>query len=63
MPKRVPLVERGEAGDWTPFESRLFNLISDGYREAGIDMLFSKRLAATQVMLDAFDSYVEGKHQ
>jgi hypothetical protein len=56
---RVPLRERASSiAPWTMFETLLFNLVGDACREAGHgDVIFSKRLAITQVMLDAFDAY------
>lgn len=70
--KRIPLIERGERGEWSQFEAALFNFVNREITrmEMGEDgapeiprVLFSTRLAITQSMLDAFDSYFAGTVQ
>jgi len=65
--RRVPLAERGFQSAWTSFEAQLFNLVTaECHRmgeEDGIHILFSKRLAITQLMLDQFDQYLKEKYQ
>jgi len=57
---RVPLSFRFGTNDWTDFETKLFNLITQhADRETG---LFSSRLIIAQAMLDAFDKEIECQH-
>lgn len=66
---RVPLHDRGPRGEWSKFEALLFNSVGDEIerlRRAGEiaePVLFSKRLAITQLMLDAFDEHLKGRKQ
>lgn len=53
--QRLPLRER--MNDWTRFETKLFNLIT---AEGDTNLIFSKRITATQRMLDALDEVTEG---
>jgi hypothetical protein len=64
--RRVPLEQRGtrvDTGQWTDFEVQLFNLVGEEFQRLrpGLfkEMIFSERLRATQVMLDALDKFVE----
>ena len=70
--KRVPLAEvavRGSSREWSVFESSIFNSVTSEVvrmahdREIKTIPMFSKRLALAQLMLDAFDDYLEGPRQ
>lgn len=65
MTIRTPLKDRLTVGEWTEFETRVFNGIGDECVAQGhIVPIFSKRLAIAQLMLDEFDAYFEkGKVQ
>ena len=56
---RIPLTERSNS-PWTEFESFLFNLVTKK-SDRVIPGYFSMRLELTQVMLDAFDKFLDSK--
>ena len=67
--KRAPLIDRGARGPWSQFERSVFDSITSEVVRMAHDQeiktipMFSKRLAIAQLMLDAFDDYLEGPKQ
>lgn len=52
---RVPFEKRVMSGEWTPFESHLFNLVT---KHVQIPGFFSTRLRVAQAMMDAMDAEI-----